>query len=266
MVSSVRNYLLHAAAVASLGSGGQAAVASEASSFSSNAQINSTATSTMDTNEFSCDIVVAGGSTASLAAAITAAEAAPDLTVCFTEITDWPGGQMTSGGVPAVDFGGANAMPENQPASFRAAMASIPGDGHRSNATEGSGSPGACSVSTECYPPSDFVRDWVFPRLEKSAANLRVFLRTAVVGADRDEKTGTLQALHVVQRTPRPGTREWSARLSDELLDWRVAAVCCCSVLPCYYCCCCCSRTDFQGRWSFTVPVVTSLCCVFCPS
>ena len=132
---------------------------------------------------------------------------------------------MTSGGVPAIDFGGANAKPENQPASFRAAMASIPGDGHRSNATEGSGSPGACSVSTECYPPSDFVRDWVFPRLEQSAANLRVFLRAAVVGADRDGTNGTLRALHVVQRTPRPGAREWSARLSDELLDWCVVVV-----------------------------------------
>jgi ribulose 1,5-bisphosphate synthetase/thiazole synthase len=44
-----------------------------------------------------CDIVVAGGSTASLATAITAAEADPSLTVCFTEITDWPGGQMTAG-------------------------------------------------------------------------------------------------------------------------------------------------------------------------
>ena len=36
-----------------------------------------------------CDIAVAGGSTASLAAAITAAEAAPELRVCFLEITDW---------------------------------------------------------------------------------------------------------------------------------------------------------------------------------
>ena len=44
-----------------------------------------------------CDIVVAGGSTASLAAAITATEADPSLIVCFTEITDWPGGQMTAG-------------------------------------------------------------------------------------------------------------------------------------------------------------------------
>ena len=36
-----------------------------------------------------CDIAIAGGSTASLAAAITAAEAAPELQVCFLEITDW---------------------------------------------------------------------------------------------------------------------------------------------------------------------------------
>ena len=64
-----------------------------------------------------CDIVIAGGSTASLAAAITAAEAAPELSVCFTELTDWPGGQMTAGGVPAIDFGGYNRYPENQPIS-----------------------------------------------------------------------------------------------------------------------------------------------------
>lgn len=63
--------------------------------------LNGGAASTVDTSHgngarsssMACDIVVAGGSTASLAAAITAAEAAPHLTVCFTEITDWPGGQ-----------------------------------------------------------------------------------------------------------------------------------------------------------------------------
>ena len=71
--------------------------------------------------DVTCDVVVAGGSTASLAAAITAAEADAQLTVCFTEITDWPGGQMTAGGVPAIDFGGGNSngSPDNQPASFR---------------------------------------------------------------------------------------------------------------------------------------------------
>ena len=166
-----------------------------------------------------CDIVVAGGSTSSLAAAITAAEAAPELSVCFTEITDWPGGQMTAGGVPAIDFGGPNSNSANQPASFRSAMDSIPGDGAHHTATIGSGSPGACSVSTKCYDPAAFVRDWVRPRLQRSK-NLQVFLRSAVVHTERDSVNGSVIAVHVVQRTPRPSTQEWSARLSEELSDW----------------------------------------------
>ena len=99
-----------------------------------------------------CDVVVAGGSTSSLAAAVTAAEADPTLTICFTEITDWPGGQMTAGGVPVIDFDGPNHAPANQPASFRDAMASVPGDGHLPNDTHGSGSPGACKVSVRAAP------------------------------------------------------------------------------------------------------------------
>jgi hypothetical protein len=118
----------------------------------------------------SCDIAVAGGSTASLAAAITAAEAAPELSVCLTDWTDWPGGQMTAGGVPAIDFGGLNWRSENQPASFRAAMSTIPGDGAPYDPVLhiGSGSPGACSVSTKCYLPNRLVERWIMPRLRRS--------------------------------------------------------------------------------------------------
>ena len=134
--------------------------------------------------EVACDVVVAGGSTSSLAAAITAAEAAPDASICFTEITDWPGGQMTAGGVPAIDFTTPNAQADNQPASFRSAMASIPGDGAPHTATTGSGCPGACSVSTKCYLPNVLVEEWIMPRLARSK-NLKVFLRTAIVGTER---------------------------------------------------------------------------------
>ena len=45
-----------------------------------------------------CDVLVAGGSTSALAAALTAAEADENVTVCLAEPTDWPGGQMTSSG------------------------------------------------------------------------------------------------------------------------------------------------------------------------
>jgi hypothetical protein len=183
-----------------------------------------------------CDIAVLGGSTASLAAAITAAEAAPSARVCFTEITDWPGGQMTSGGVPAIDFNEPNSRMDNQPASFISAMKAIPVEvgtpgeptpHGRCPATVpadvawpcnimGAGSEGACSVSTQCYLPNRLVEEWVMPRLN-NAKNLRVFLRTAVKRALRGAG-GRVVAVEVVQRTPK--VDEWSARLSAELPDW----------------------------------------------
>jgi hypothetical protein len=168
--------------------------------------------------EVSCDVVVAGGSTASLAAAITAAEADRSLTVCFTEITDWPGGQMTASGVSAIDFGADNARSQNQPASFRAAMASIAGDGAAPTPTTGSGSPGACWVSRKCFLPNQLVDEWVTPRLA-SSPNLQVYLRTVIVGAERDAD-GRLASLTAVRRSAKPGAAEWSARLSSELPDW----------------------------------------------
>ena len=99
-------------------------------------------------------------------------------------------------------------------------MAFIPGDGRDWNSStfEGSGSPGACSVSSKCYLPNHLVDGWILPRLRKSR-NLLLFLRTVVRQTER-APGGALSALHVVQRTPRPGTIEWSQRLSVEMPDW----------------------------------------------
>jgi hypothetical protein len=179
-----------------------------------------------DADVIDCDIAIAGGSTASLAAAITAAEADSSLMVCLTDWTDWPGGQMTAGGVPAIDFGSYNGMAENQPRSFREAMAAIPGTGEtwNPNSGTGSGSPGACSVSTKCFLPNVFMETWVMPRLER-LPNLRVLLRTTVSGvtthgAGSGQQVTQLQA---VRRTPRPNITEWLQPLSVELPDWYAA-------------------------------------------
>ena len=51
-----------------------------------------------------CDILIVGGGTAGVAAAVSAT-ASGDLNVCLTEETDWLGGQMTSQGVPITDDG-----------------------------------------------------------------------------------------------------------------------------------------------------------------
>lgn len=55
--------------------------------------------------EEACDVIVAGGSLASLAAALSAANASASASVCFVELTDEPGGQLTASAVPAIDFG-----------------------------------------------------------------------------------------------------------------------------------------------------------------
>jgi hypothetical protein len=169
-----------------------------------------------------CDIAVAGGSTASLAAAITAAEAAPELTICFTEITDWPGGQLTAGGVPAIDFGPLNRFAENQPRSFRSFVGSV----RVPNITEYSGqgpqhhgNRGACSVSTTCFLPGDAISSWIEPRL-RALPNLRLFTRTVVTRVTRDPRTGRVASLSCVQRSARDPAKEWSQPLSAELRDW----------------------------------------------
>jgi NADPH-dependent 2,4-dienoyl-CoA reductase/sulfur reductase-like enzyme len=79
-----------------------------------------------------CDVVVAGGSTAALAAAVAAARDDGQLHVCLTEPTDWLGGQMTSSGVPAFDFGPLNRRAEFQPRDFAELVSSLGAGNHAS--------------------------------------------------------------------------------------------------------------------------------------
>lgn len=65
--------------------------------------------------QIQCTVVIGGGTTAGLAAAITASDAAyrsnlTDFTVCLLEPTDWPGGQLTASAVSAIDFGNYNSQ------------------------------------------------------------------------------------------------------------------------------------------------------------
>ena len=53
--------------------------------------------------------------------------------------------------------------------------------------------------------------------------NLKIYLRTAVVGTARDPATGRITSLTTVRRKPIVGAAsgpEWSQRLSLELPDW----------------------------------------------
>ena len=155
-----------------------------------------------------CDVAVLGGSTASLAAAITAAESNASITVCFTEITDWPGGQLTSAGVSAIDFGPWNFYPPNLARSFSSLV----------NFT--SAAHAGCWVSYDCFLPSTLVEGWIMPTLA-ALPNLRLFLRSVVISTTRDRSSdGLLTSVTVVSRMPTNPSSEWDNPLSETLEDW----------------------------------------------
>lgn len=80
---------------------------------------------------------------------------------------DWPGGQLTSSAVSAIDFGNENWKTANQPASLAAMVSLMPGN------------PGACWVSYKCFLPDWLVAAYIMPTLA-ALPNLRLFLRTTV--------------------------------------------------------------------------------------
>lgn len=158
-----------------------------------------------------CDVIVAGGSLASLAAAVTAANVSAALQVCFLDPTDWPGGQLTASAVPAVDFGPMNGTPENNANSFASFLwgALMPAETNL----------GACWVSKKCFLPTLAMDSFVFPLL-RSLPNIAVYLRTAVSFAVRDAASGNVTSIVGITRTPVVGTTGWETTTSAQLADW----------------------------------------------
>ena len=167
---------------------------------------------TSPTSTHNCDVVVAGGSLASAAAAVAAGEASNSTRVCFLEITDWPGGQASAGGIPAMDFGLQYLnFPHNIPQSLADLLTYGPMGAADYN-------PGECQYLPKCFAPK-WVAEWILGRLA-ALPNVSVFLNTAIVGVDRDG-TGRVAALRAVQRTPTPQHLSgWDRPLSSALPDW----------------------------------------------
>ena len=158
-----------------------------------------------------CDVIVAGGSLASLAAAVTAANSTPAPAVCFLELTDWPGGQLTASGVPCPDFGPDNGQPNNLPKSFADFLwgPSMPGDTNL----------GRCWVSKKCMQAPHAIAAFVMPLLA-ALPNLRVYMQTAVLHAARDSGTGAVTGVTAVRRTAVAGTTGYELPLSQQVEDW----------------------------------------------
>ena len=142
--------------------------------------------------ETRCDVLVVGGGTGGIAAALAAARAGRR--VCLLEETDWIGGQLTAQGVSALDehehierFGGTRsyyALREAIRAHYRRLSPALAAEPHAN--------PGRCWVTRLAFEPQvavDVLHAMAQPLIESRRLSIltRTKAASAQVGADRVE-------------------------------------------------------------------------------
>ena len=137
-----------------------------------------------------CDILIAGGGVAGVAAAARILKNSPQLRVCLTEETNWLGGQMTSQGVCALD---ENSLVETSGAclsyqAFRQAIRDFYKSGYKLSSKsqdEVYFNPGNCWVTRLAFEPKVALR-----QIDKmlagalSGGSLQIFRREKIVHID----------------------------------------------------------------------------------
>jgi hypothetical protein len=184
------------------------------------AQDGETAPPTVVHEDF--DVVIAGGSTAAFAAALSAAEAGAK--TALIEPTDWVGGQLTSSGVPAIDEAWHSVkQPDGQPAYSVSKVARLP-----ENMTprflalmQQIKERGDCWVSRFCFCPDAFVVNQLVP-LERAAGRLTVFRETVVKRISLTADGTRIDSLDCIGRQHRSSlpTRGYDRLPSEDLNDW----------------------------------------------
>jgi hypothetical protein len=172
----------------------------------------------------SYDVVIAGGTTAALAAAVASAELGAR--TCLLEPTDWIGGQLTATGVPAVDEAWHRIVDpttgkvvldvaaiarsrENMTPTFRDMLAAT-------------GNPGRGWVSRFCFEPRDFLAKRLLPIEERQKDRLVVYRNTVVKQVEADPRTRRVRSITAIRRLARPGVAQggYDVLPSKDLPDW----------------------------------------------
>lgn len=161
-----------------------------------------------------CDVVIAGGSTAALAAALASAD--QKVKTCLIEPTNWAGGQMTASGVPAIDFAHhaphklnlhiAAANPINWNQHFKQILGLFVSN------------PGKCWVSTICYEPAQMIANSINPAIEQRREYLTVYFETVVKSVVKSQ--GQIAQLIGIKRKARNQSQAYTELFSNESLDW----------------------------------------------
>ena len=170
--------------------------------------------------------MIAGGTTAAFAAAVSAAGSGAR--VCLLEPTDWVGGQLTASGVPAVDEAWHRVV---DPKTGRISVNVAAIARRRENMTpnfrallDATGNPGRGWVSNYCFEPRTFLERQLLPMEGRASQNGRlvVYRDTVIKHARIDAEDGLIRAVVAIRRTPKPGIG-WGGydRLpSEDLADW----------------------------------------------
>jgi len=156
--------------------------------------------------EVRCEVLVVGGGTGGVAAALAAARAGRS--VCLTEETDWIGGQLTAQGISALDehehierFGGTRsyyALREGIRDHYRMLSPILAAERHPN--------PGTCWVTRLAFEPRvalAVLESMLAPYVD--SRRLRIFRRTKAWSADT--ATDRLTAVTVVHLDARRWTR-----------------------------------------------------------
>lgn len=173
----------------------------------------------------SCNILINGGSTAALAATLSSVRSLDEQSsdhVCLIEPTDWIGGQITSGGVPAIDTAWHTIKtedgklpvkdiaraPQNLPPELDQWLRQVK-------------NPGDCWVSLNCFKPDLFLNHFD-PILEKfvEQGRLSVYRDSVLKKVEFNEEKTRIVAVEIVKRKVRDGQHAYGRHLSEALPDW----------------------------------------------
>ncbi len=174
-----------------------------------------------------CSVVVVGGSLGGVAAASHAMRQGAK--TCLIELTPWLGGQVSSGGVSALDESLAMRSKENYSKSWidfkqliKEQPVELPAWSNNSAAPLKVSDINSCWVGKLCFPPK--AGDAASEKLLQSSSRLAVGSRwsssTAFKGADFDSTGQQITAIYAVKRIPRNPKYMPKGRLSQELNSW----------------------------------------------
>ena len=168
-----------------------------------------------------CEVIIAGGSTSAIAAALASAN--EGAITCLLEPTDWVGGQLTASAVSAVDFPWKSPSKGNQ--TFPISAIGRDPNNNSPNfykiLSQSVGNQGACWVSVYCFPPKLMLEKGLYPLMEplEEAGLLHVYYNTVPKRVFKNDKGDKIVGIDAVQRTPR-STWTKCDLLADQLQDW----------------------------------------------